>query len=253
MDNIVIILIAAGVCCVVIGTALFIKLLTVKPAEAQKKTLLDEDYIENFKECFENTGNIEETLDQLSDIYMGNQYMHSLLADAIDFIHNDNGDYETALEKINVDDDMDVLKMHNTAIKKTLEKKNGKMEHQPSTPKQPEMQGLKRDRQIMDELFEEDEEESEEEPEKPEKKETEKGMKPAPAPQAVPVGPTGAEAACEAPSDRKDPGKSTESKPFTEVDSAAKPNKAEPKQEIFKEQEEDDEDDDDDLDGFKIG
>lgn len=247
MDNIVIILIAAGVCCVVIGTALFIKLLTVKPAEEQKKTLLDEDYIENFKECFENTGNIEETLDQLSDIYMGNQYMHSLLADAIDFIHNDNGDYETALEKINVDDDMDVLKMHNTAIKKTLEKKNGKAETQPSAPKQPEAQSLKLDRQIMDELFEEDEEE---EPEKPEKKEAEKETGPAPAPQAAPAEPTDAKAACEASSDRNDPGKNTESKPLTEADSTAKPNKAEPKQEIFEEQEEDD---DDDLDGFKIG
>ena len=237
MDNIVIILIAAGVCCVVIGTALFIKLLTVKPTEEQKKTLLDEDYIENFKECFENTGSIEETLDQLSDIYMGNQYMHSLLADAIDFIHNDNGDYETALEKINVDDDMDVLKMHNTAIKKTLEKKNGKTEPQPSAPKQPEAQSLKLDKQIMDELFEEDEEE---EPEKPEKKEAEKGMEP--APQAAPAEPTDAEAACEASSDRNDPGKNTESKPLTEADSTAKPNKAEPKQEIFEEQEEDDDD-----------
>ena len=247
MDNIVIILIAAGVCCVVIGTALFIKLLTVKPAEEQKKTLLDEDYIENFKECFENTGSIEETLDQLSDIYMGNQYMHSLLADAIDFIHNDNGDYETALEKINVDDDMDVLKMHNTAIKKTLEKKNGKAETQPSAPKQPEAQNLKLDRQIMDELFEEDEEE---EPEKPEKKEAEKETGPAPAPQAAPAEPTDAKAACETSSDRNAPGKNTESKPLTEADSTAKPNKAEPKQEIFEEQEEDD---DDDLDGFKIG
>ena len=52
MDNTVIILIAAGVCCIVVGTVLFIKLITVKPAAGKEQSLLDEEYTENFQECF---------------------------------------------------------------------------------------------------------------------------------------------------------------------------------------------------------
>lgn len=156
MDNTVIILIAAGVCCIVVGTVLFIKLITVKPAAGEEQSLLDEEYAENFQECFKETGNIEDTLDQLADIYMGNQYMHNLIEDAIDFIHEEDGDYETALEKINVDGDVEIMKMHNAAIKKTLEKKSGKtVKKMPAAKKETE----KPAESMPEEEYDEDEEE----------------------------------------------------------------------------------------------
>lgn len=124
MDKTVIILIGAGVCCVVIGLALFVKLLTTKPdysdEEIGRKKLLDEDYMENFQECFDDTENIEDTLDQLASIYTNDQYMYNLITNALDFIRDEQGDYETALDGINVDSDQAVAKMHNAAIKKAL-------------------------------------------------------------------------------------------------------------------------------------
>lgn len=122
MDKTVIILISAGVCCVMIGITLFIKLCTMKMKESDggaSKQLLDPDYKDNFEECFENTGNIEETLEQLAHIYSSNQYMHSLIQNAYDYLH-EGGDYESALEKINVDSNIGIMKMHDAAIKKSL-------------------------------------------------------------------------------------------------------------------------------------
>lgn len=154
MDKIVVVLIGAGVCCAVIGTALFIKLLSTKERSIEEngsKKLLDADYMENFKECFENTGDIEETLEQLSNIYTGNQYMYNLIIDAIDFIRDEQGDYETALDKINVDSDMEIMRMHNAAIKKSLniESKADKKNADSITPKTED---------YINEEFEEDEE-----------------------------------------------------------------------------------------------
>lgn len=124
MDKTVVILIGAGVCCVVIGFAMFVKLLTTKSNDDDETTgnrkLLDEEYAENFKECFENTGNIEEALEQLAQIYLDNQFMYNLIVSALDYIRDEQGDYETALEKINVDSDVTIMKMHNDAIKKAL-------------------------------------------------------------------------------------------------------------------------------------
>ena len=124
MDKTVVVLIGAGVCCVVIGLALFVKLLTTKNDDSDEasgnKKLLDEEYAENFQECFDDTENIEDTLDQLATIYTGNQYMYNLLINALDFIRDEQGDYETAIEGINVDSDPVIAKMHSTAIKKAL-------------------------------------------------------------------------------------------------------------------------------------
>lgn len=124
MDKTVIVLIGAGVCCVVIGLALFVKLLTTKQDESEdtngNKKLLDNEYAENFKECFEDTGDIEDTLDQLATIYTENQYMYNLIVNALDFIRDEQGDYETALDEINVDNDPEIANMHNAAIKKAL-------------------------------------------------------------------------------------------------------------------------------------
>lgn len=124
MDKTVIILIGAGVCCVVIGIALFAKLCTTKSNDGEgavdQKNLLDDDYTENFQNCFSNTGNIEDTLDQLAHIYTGNQYMYNLIVNALDYIKDGQGDYETALDGINVDSDITIMKMHNAAIAKAL-------------------------------------------------------------------------------------------------------------------------------------
>lgn len=130
MDDIVITLIGAGVCCVAIGVGLFIKLCSVKEADTapkKSKKLLDDEYKENFKEAFKRTGSIEGTLQELADIYMNdNPYMYNLILSSLSYIQDEFGDYETALEKINVDSDLEVMKLHNAAIKESLKKKNEK-------------------------------------------------------------------------------------------------------------------------------
>lgn len=142
MDNTVIILIGAGVSCVVIGFALFVKLAKMGSQEESEasgsRKLLADDYAENFQECFENTGNIEDTLEQLADIYTGNQYMYNLIINALNFLKEDQGDYETALEGINVDSDTSIMKMHNNAIKKALNigNKNNTREDAKERPEQ---------------------------------------------------------------------------------------------------------------------
>lgn len=167
MDKTVIILIGAGVCCVVIGFALFVKLLTTKSNDDDEATgnrkLLDEEYAENFKECFENTGNIEEALEQLAQIYLDNQFMYNLIVSALDYIRDEQGDYETALEKINVDSDVTIMKMHNDAIKKALNIDTS------STSSKKNKAKKKSKKMIVEaETFDDEDEESEIEPEKPE-------------------------------------------------------------------------------------
>lgn len=166
MDNTVIILIGAGVCCMVIGFALFIKLCSSskQQEEVVDKKLLDDEYAENFQECFKNTGTIEGTLDELASIYTGNQYMYNLIANAIDYIRDEQGDYETALDGINVDSDVNIMKIHNTAIKESLnlevkdKKENEKYAAIPSNSKTEEV--------FEEDDFEEDEDELYEEKEK---------------------------------------------------------------------------------------
>lgn len=171
MDKTVIVLIGAGVCCIVIGFALFVKLLTTKNEDSDepngKKKLLDEDYMENFQECFEDTESIEDTLDQLANIYTNNQYMYNLITNALDFIRDEQGDYETALDGINVDSDQAVTKMHNAAIKKALN-----LDTKPAiarkTPKKADLHDNKSKPET--EEFEEDEENQEPRAIKPVKK-----------------------------------------------------------------------------------
>lgn len=177
MDKTVIILIGAGVCCVVIGIALFAKLVSKKSDDDDEdgtgKKLLDDEYMENFQECFENTGNIEDTLDQLAHVYTGNQYMHNLIVNAIEYIRDEQGDYETALDKINVDSDMAVMRMHDTAIKKALNLEHNEQEKE-SEKEDSKVQNttFARIEKEADEDFDEDEEEESEvdesEPEEPE-------------------------------------------------------------------------------------
>lgn len=231
MDKTVIILIGAGVCCVVIGIALFVKLASQKSSDDDDsesgRRLLDDEYMENFQECFDNTGNIEDTLDQLANIYMGNQYMYNLIISAIEYIRDEQGDYETALDKINVDSDMAVMRMHNAAIKKALNLEHSEPEKEPEPDnvktentyandkyKTPANSRLKSDaKPVKNDIVEDEEEEFDEDEEDEPVTEPEEEPKPAPK--------------------RK-----------------LKKKKAEPIQEEFS----DDEDaDDEDLDGFKIG
>ena len=161
MDNVVVILIGAGVCCVVIGFALFVKLCksnSKSASEEDNKKLLDENYMENFQECFNNTENIEETLEQLTHIYIDNQYMYNLIVNAIDYIKEGQGDYETALEEINVDNEVRIMKMHNDAIKKSLNLDTNKT----STPDVKAEQNQS-NIEYEQEVFEEDQEDAEDE------------------------------------------------------------------------------------------
>lgn len=175
MDKTVIILIGAGVCCVVIGFALFVKLLTTKSNDDDETTgnrkLLDEEYAENFKECFENTGNIEEALEQLAQIYLDNQFMYNLIVSALDYIRDEQGDYETALEKINVDSDVTIMKMHNDAIKKALNIDTSSTSSKKNKTKKKSKKMI-----VEEETFDDEDEESEIEPE-PEPKPAKKAVK----------------------------------------------------------------------------
>ena len=181
MDKTVIILIGAGVCCVVIGFALFVKLLTTKSNDDDETTgnrkLLDDEYAENFKECFENTGNIEEALEQLAQIYLDNQFIYNLVVSALDYIRDEQGDYETALEKINVDSDVTIMKMHNNAIKKALNIDTSSTSSKKNKAKKKSKKMI-----VEEETFNDEDEESEIEPEpepepKPAKKATKKQVK----------------------------------------------------------------------------
>lgn len=224
MDKTVIFLIAAGVCCVVIGIALFAKLLTTKPDDeaGDKGKLLDNEYMENFKECFENTGSIEETLEQLADIYTGNEYMYNLIISALDFINDEQGDYETALENINVDGDVAVMKMHNTAIKKAL---NLEVKHKKQVPEEKHEDKMIPEKQDEEE-FEEDEVESKQEETHEEESESEV----------------------------EEEFEEDEEDEEYEKDEKDEKDEKEPEANIQEEENpEPEEDDDDDLDGFKIG
>lgn len=158
MDKTVILLIGAGVCCVVIGIALFAKLCATKSNandESGSSKLLDDEYAENFKDCFESTGNIEETLEQLAHIYTGNQYMYNLIINALDYIREEQGDYETALDGINVDDDKEVMRLHNMAMRKSLH-----LEHKEHINEDDEdNKKITESEEVFDEDFDEDEEE----------------------------------------------------------------------------------------------
>lgn len=176
MDKTVIILIGAGVCCVVIGFALFVKLLTTKSNDDDETTgnrkLLDEEYAENFKECFENTGNIEEALEQLAQIYLDNQFMYNLIVSALDYIRDEQGDYETALEKINVDSDVTIMKMHNDAIKKALNIDTSSTSSKKNKAKKKSKKMI-----VEEETFDDEDEESEIEPSQNQNQSLQKAVK----------------------------------------------------------------------------
>lgn len=172
MDNTVIILIGIGVCCIVTGFVMFIRLLKVRPGDGDEGpvNIVPDDYADNFEECFANTGNIEETLDQLLDIYSEDKEMSRLISDAINYIQNGYGEYETALEIINADQDERITEMHNRAIRKVIgadEDEEPKSKRSSRRSAKSDEKKKSRRRKPADEDEEEDEEEEpEEEPKK---------------------------------------------------------------------------------------
>ena len=132
MDNMVMALIGAAAACIAIGIVLFVSLKKAAKSDNQEeKKLLDEDYIENFTEAFKATGSIENTLEQLADIYKDNPHMSAFIKKAYDYITEYDGDYETALSMINVDNDAQVEEAHRNALNKFLSKKREKWNANP--------------------------------------------------------------------------------------------------------------------------
>lgn len=73
----------------------------------------DENYAVNINEVYLRTGDVRETLVQMQDSYEDyNPLMSGLLGKAITYLDGDYGDYETALDMINVNHDETVDKVH---------------------------------------------------------------------------------------------------------------------------------------------
>lgn len=261
MDKTVIVLIGAGVCCVVIGLTLFVKLLTTNQNESEdtneSKKLLDNEYAENFKECFDDTGDIEDTLDQLVTIYTGNQYMYNLIVNALDFIRDEQGDYETALDEINVDNDPEIANMHNAAIKKALnlEGKNTIARK----PKETKNANKNEEPHITDNFDEDDDYESEKNDTIGSEHQNDKAAGITPAVTEVIADDfeefdeddEGEEIIPESP--KKEAADITKPEKIEEKEKPKKITKKRPAKKPVILDEEDEEEEDDDLDGFKIG
>lgn len=128
IEPIVLALIGIGSFSIVMGFIMFGKL-NSSNKKTEKKSLLDENYFENFKVSFESTKSIEGALEQLAEIYAGKNIMQDRIQKALKFIQEDYGDYETALEMINVEGNEGVHNLHRKAILSTLnknEKQNAK-------------------------------------------------------------------------------------------------------------------------------
>lgn len=86
----------------------------------------DENYAVNIDEVYLRTGDVRETLVQMQDSYEDyNPLMSGLLGKAITYLDGDYGDYETALDMINVNHDETVDKVHKDIICMAVSKKKG--------------------------------------------------------------------------------------------------------------------------------
>ena len=134
LEPIVLVLIGVGSISIVMGFILFGKL-NSSSKNTEKKSLLDEDYFENFKTSFESTKSIEGTLEQLEEIYAGENVMQARIQKALTFIQEDYGDYESALEMINIEGNEGVRNLHKKAISAVLNKNEAlHVESQPAIP-----------------------------------------------------------------------------------------------------------------------
>lgn len=155
MSNTVMALIGAAAACIAIGIMLFVSLKKASGKDGEDtKKLLDEDYIENFTQAFQATGTIEATLEQLADIYKNDAHMSAFIKKAYDYITDYDGDYETALSMINVDNDPQVEEAHRAALNKFLAEKHT------SAKKTIDMPDSKEDTQQEQEDFADDDNEA---------------------------------------------------------------------------------------------
>lgn len=110
---------ALAVICVIVGTILFLTSKKKDGGGKSKAGIVPDDYEENFKTAYEQTGTIEGALAQLADIYEKNKAFGPLVADAYDAVEA-GGDYESALASLNRDNSEEIAKMHSDAISKAL-------------------------------------------------------------------------------------------------------------------------------------
>lgn len=86
----------------------------------------DENYAVSINEAYLETGDIREALVRLQDSYEDtNQLMYALLGKAVVYLDGDYGDYETALDMVNVNHDETVEKIHKEIICMAISKKMG--------------------------------------------------------------------------------------------------------------------------------
>ena len=86
----------------------------------------DENYAVNINEVYLRTGDVRETLVQMQDSYEDyNPLMSGLFGKAITYLDGDYGDYETALDMINVNHDETVDKVHKDIICMAVSNKKG--------------------------------------------------------------------------------------------------------------------------------
>lgn len=86
----------------------------------------DENYAVNVNEAYLNTGDIREALIQMQDSYEDvNPLMYGLLGKAINYLDGDYGDYETALDMININHDETVDKIHKDMICMAVSRSKG--------------------------------------------------------------------------------------------------------------------------------
>ena len=86
----------------------------------------DENYAVNINEVYLRTGDVRETMVQMQDSYRDlNALMCEFLANVITSMDGDYGDYETALDMINVNHDETVDKVHKDIICMAVSKKKG--------------------------------------------------------------------------------------------------------------------------------
>lgn len=86
----------------------------------------DENYAVEINDIYLKTGDIRETLVQMQDSYEDvNTLMYGLLEKAIHYLDGDYGDYETALDIININHDETVDKVHKDIICMAISKEVG--------------------------------------------------------------------------------------------------------------------------------
>lgn len=88
-----------------------------------KAPKLDEHYPEKLRTAYFETGFVEETFVRLADDYADDKYMMSLIEKSMGYLNGDYGDYETALDMMNINDDEEVKKVNDTILSADMAKR----------------------------------------------------------------------------------------------------------------------------------